>query len=120
MRARGVSPIKAKIMYAAVYHFGPRWDIRKKEKDLTPEQASEIVEALRKQSPASVIEEDIQVSENSRANDERVNLKFQARAPEFTLTEAEFEKLQTEINESAVQATGEMSVDDIENWKSTH
>ena len=25
MRARGVDTIKAKIMYAAVYNFGPRW-----------------------------------------------------------------------------------------------
>lgn len=25
MRAAGVSPAKAKLMYAAVYHFGPRW-----------------------------------------------------------------------------------------------
>lgn len=26
MRASGVGPIKAKVMYAAVYHFGPRWE----------------------------------------------------------------------------------------------
>jgi len=30
MRAAGVSEKKAKIMYAAVYHFGPRW-IRPKD-----------------------------------------------------------------------------------------
>lgn len=27
MRAEGTNPIKAKIMYAAVYHFGPRWGV---------------------------------------------------------------------------------------------
>src|SRR3546814_10833496 len=26
MRKSGVSKLKAKIMYAAVYHFGPRWE----------------------------------------------------------------------------------------------
>jgi len=26
MRESGVGPIKAKVMYAAVYHFGPRWE----------------------------------------------------------------------------------------------
>lgn len=29
MRAEGTSPIKAKIMYAAVYHFGPRWGVER-------------------------------------------------------------------------------------------
>jgi hypothetical protein len=29
MLASGVSPAKAKIMYAAVYHFGPRWSLKK-------------------------------------------------------------------------------------------
>ena len=28
MRARGVNAIQAKVMYAAVYHFGPRWPFK--------------------------------------------------------------------------------------------
>lgn len=30
MRAEGTNPITAKIMYAAVYHFGPRWGVDRK------------------------------------------------------------------------------------------
>lgn len=42
MRARGVSEIKAKIMYAAVYHFGPRWPNDLKIIGVSPENSKSI------------------------------------------------------------------------------
>lgn len=61
MRARGVDEVKAKMMYGAVYHFGPRWDtegnqVRKIEsfsvggQDINPDE--ELIDYIEKNNPS--------------------------------------------------------------------
>jgi hypothetical protein len=47
MLASDVDPIKAKIMYAAVYHWGPRWERTVKIEKVPKKNVKQLVESLR-------------------------------------------------------------------------
>ena len=59
MRASGVSELTAKIMYAAVYHFGPRW-VTQYELKKVPRQA--VDEAVSRVKAQADIDAEVQVS----------------------------------------------------------
>ncbi len=87
MLAGGVTPVQAKVMYAAVYHFGPRW------------ATSECP--------------------GHRTACAQPNVVY---PPPQTLTEADFQRLRTEITRREESErdnlTGPMALDDIERYGS--
>ncbi|MBQ0944320.1 DUF1353 domain-containing protein [Ideonella sp. 4Y16] len=54
MLTSGVSENMAKLMYMAVYHFGPRWALRRKESSLPVSSAIDRAEKYRRMSTAAI------------------------------------------------------------------
>ena len=115
MRAAGVSEIRAKIMYAAVYHFGPRWGM----------QYSEVVDSSKYETVIAQVNDrhlgsdiEISTSEKSRTvfefmtfQPKKLDLRISATPRANKLSQAEFEKLRAKIE------LGELDLEGIQNYK---
>jgi len=112
MLAAGVSTAKAKIMYAAVYHFGPRWP----ERNHVMFATSSAVEqrqcfAVLGTQPMCVI-----VPRSTQGVSHQQELILETPPPLPTLSQDEFKKLTSEI-EAKEQAGTPMSLEDIRDYK---
>ena len=117
MLASGVSNTKAKIMYAAVYHFGPRWP----EIHHVTFTTNAIVEQrqcfniLDSQSTCVVMPRSVTPSPPNVSN-EAHDLVLETQPPPQTLSQEEFKKLSAEI-EAREQAGTPMGLEDIRDYK---
>jgi uncharacterized protein DUF1353 len=105
MMASGVEPWRAKVMYAAVYHFGPRWprvvtvEVPKNQAPSAPTQALAQAEPgsgatvirVRPASPPQT---------GGAAGTERENVDVQIQPPPQQLTQTDFENLKERIIET--------------------
>lgn len=120
MRASGVNSTKAKIMYAAVYHFGPRWLLKEKKKHITPEEAKQFTSDFSKASPGSEIVEEIVEHPASRSGAPKVNLTMRAFPPTVAKSDNEFTRQNfMKLVDKIGSETDEMPItlDDISLWQ---
>jgi hypothetical protein len=143
MITSGVSPLRAKLMYAAVYHFGPRWPIIStvtvKSNILSPIsseplQKSEIDELrnslgrhMREYNAAQGTRIELVATARRRplilsrllgfgnASYARVSAEFKLIPPERTLSESGFKRLQAIIIKRQEEGI-DVSLNDIENF----
>jgi hypothetical protein len=110
MRASGVSAIKAKIMYAAVYHFGPRWPLRERIRrttSITEAQQDCINIGIGK--PACV-------TFSSTSQPVEVDIWIDVPPPPQTLSREAFDQLQREIERKEATETP-VSLDQIREYR---
>jgi uncharacterized membrane protein YgcG len=101
MLASGVEPWRAKVMYAAVYHFGPRWPrlvTVSVPKDQAPAARDQALAQAEPGSDASIVAVHPDAPSPSEADREKVDVEIQP--PPKQLTENDFEKLKAKIIES--------------------
>ena len=116
MRASGVEKNKAKIMYAAVYHFGPRWPLKVTKVVPRLQVEPTISEARTFEYPGSDVR--VTVTEKSRSpfeimtnQPEESNVHFDVIPHASQLSKDEFNKLEREITEK------DLSLEDIRNFR---
>lgn len=124
MVTSGVEPWRAKIMYAAVYHFGPRWPRQVIVKNLPVTQTPIARDrALAGADPGSTAEI-ANIHRRGRTLAEIVNNQpqkadFEVRVipPQPRLTEGDFKTLKEEIQELEPTASGGFSLEEIRSYK---
>ncbi|MFW8630834.1 DUF1353 domain-containing protein [Vibrio natriegens] len=107
MRAADVPVVKAKIMYAAVYHFGPRWAYST-TKTVTRSNVGQTISSFEKQNPESEVK--VNVTAKSRSyyeistnQPEKANIHFTVIPSQTKLTEEDFLKLKDQIETSNLE-----------------
>lgn len=118
MRASEVGKTKAKVMYAAVYHFGPRWPLRFTEIVPRSEVESTIAKARTLECPGSEVRADVTAKQRSffeiiTNQPEKADVHFDVipRAPQ--ISEEDFSKLEQVITEK------DLSLEDIRNFSTS-
>lgn len=121
MRASGVKRRRAKIMYAAVYHFGPRWSRLVTVPDLPRVQEAVAIETARAQAEpgsqvliAGVDPRDRSLTEILTSQPERADFVLEVRPPTQKLTESDFKELKSRIEFRELSPLGGMSLDEIQ------
>ncbi len=118
MRAYGVEELKAKTMYGAVYHLGPRWKIVM-TKSTDKEMSTAYVDSIKKQFPDSSFEVSSE-PEYTVMQGVQKDFKFPTgleivsvivKPPSQTLNEVGFKKLREEIEEK------NLTLDQIRNYR---
>lgn len=108
MLASDVSKLKAKIMYAAVYHFGPRWPIGMKvQNPMYNTKSTEKFLCSQKNGNS--------ICSSNALYDPRPEVVIEIPPQEKTLTLESFEKLALEI-ENGESHSSPLSLEDIANW----
>jgi hypothetical protein len=115
MLTSGVEDLQAKTMYAAVYQFGPRWDL---ETTVTvaaapgapTEAAVKTAEGVEDTSRVEVLERRPVAGEPGKSR-----VRGRIRAPAKTLQQADFEKLKATI--AAREKSNPMTLEEIRNFK---
>jgi hypothetical protein len=109
MLASGVEPMNAKIMYAAVYHFGPRWRAPSRAEERPRETSADVVGNGCVPGRSTVC---------ARSAEEALALHDRLGFPlERTLTEENFEKLADEIQRQEKGSSGGMTLEQIRQYR---
>jgi hypothetical protein len=146
MMCSGVEPLKAKIMYAAVYWFGPRWPSTFKLRALDPRRLQSEVELLKARYPGAGITLTTRSrkpggSPNKVTNEREIagpwktvplprmgdalrsasegwvlDADIQITPSEQQLGTAEFEAIKAEITRREASAGGGMTLEEIRRW----
>ena len=115
MLCSGVNKIKARIMYAAVYHFGPRWDVKVDVKGITGSEAQNALEIIRFESaPGSIIKIIKPLVFPDKL--EKLDMTVLVIPPKNQLLETDFNKLKTLIEDREYSKKGPMSLEEIRNY----
>lgn len=110
MRASGVSAAKAKLMYAAVYHFGPRWPVKKEIRQITSQTTE-------KRSCINIgIDDPFCVTVPKTSQPVEAVIKIDIPPPPQTLSREAFDQLQREI-ESKEQTEAPVSLNQIREYR---
>ena len=115
MRASGVVKWKAKAMYFAVYHFGPRWPRFESivvEENKVQDKISEIKSSLDKQSQleAELVFREMSIEEIQKKQIQKVEMKIDISPPPKRLKESDFSKFKDDIRKK------DMTLDEIRNY----
>jgi hypothetical protein len=102
MRASGVSSIQAKIMYAAVYHFGPRWPEVQILRNIEPEQVQRESEKIEKTAPRDSIPKVTQIKDRDASGNLSTSLKVVFNPKPATLNSEEFNELKHVIEQQNI------------------
>ena len=114
MRASGVDPLKAKVMYAAVNYFGPRWDITRKMtsiSDVDIEKAARAELDIDMHSRVEVVK-----FHTLETGFDKDNVTVLVHAPPQELTKEDFQKLKATIERRETSAEGPMSLLEIRDY----
>lgn len=112
MLASGVSSTKAKIMYAAVYHFGPRWPVKQEVRQITSQTTEQrICINIGIGSPVCIT-----VPVPATTQPVEVVIKIDVPPPPQTLSREAFDLLQQEI-ESKEGSAAPVSLGQIQEYK---
>lgn len=112
MLAAGTEPLRAKLMYAAVYHCGPKWDAQGRPLPtctMSPTSLFRLYREIaeRSKAPESELKRKILAETQSRTSGTKPRIEVQADAPEGP-----------GVDFGGVEkTTKEVSLDEIEGWK---
>jgi hypothetical protein len=122
MRASGVGSVLAKTMYAAVYHFGPRWPLSLALPGVRRYTVDNALQRMKLQfDPSS----DVRTEAVRRAptfgemlahEPEKVDLLVRVRPPKRDLRRADFENLKKKIERRERSTAGVMSLEEIRRY----
>jgi hypothetical protein len=115
-----VDETKAKIMYAAVYHFGPRWELVKVANNISSGDDSAIIDDVQRASRST--SSDIKIERqmiNHSVGRPTETLTMHFIPPPNTFTEADFESLKELITSQESENPGSVSLEQIRNYHST-
>lgn len=113
MRASGVSPIKSKIMYAGVYHFGPRWPTKR---IVTRTVSETIYREERVNTCKNCIAPKWEIIRVPTVVARQVQVEELVAPTEKTMTQNEFKALTDDIEASAISGA-EFTLEDIRGWE---
>jgi hypothetical protein len=102
MLASGVSMTRAKVMYAAVYHFGPRWPEVRLIKNIPPEKSEVEIFNIKSSSPRDSDTKVIRIKSRDPAGNPSESLKVVLTPKAPTLNEAEFDELKSKIEKENI------------------
>jgi len=111
MRASGVSEIRAKIMYAAVYHFGPRWQEVRLLRGLTASDVDRTAEAIQNTPHKDVDVSVSRVRDRDPAGNISDSLKIVLTPKISQLNNTDFDELRHKIEQE------DLSLEQIEDFK---
>lgn len=119
-----VDETKAKIMYAAVYHFGPRWDLESVAKGIPRSETSAIVNSIQHSlhstnSDIQVTHKDSTTNEGNVTGDTRQDITVRFIPPKNTFTQADFDSLKAMIQSQETLNPGSVSLEEIRNFHSS-
>jgi hypothetical protein len=123
MRASDVGNVKALIMYAAVYHFGPRWDIEVQMQAVPRSKVESTVAGVRakldtrSQVRVEVRDRPRSVFEVLTMQSNKADVSVYVRAPVSELAESDFAGLEALVNERATSAAGPPSLQEIRDYR---
>jgi hypothetical protein len=122
MIASGVNSVTAKIMYAAVYHFGPRWPRISTARVKTRDVQSRIEESRREAPPDSTVTTSVQQIARSFPDmilrrEEQSAVTVTVIPPSANLNTEDFEKLRRMIEEREPTAAGSMTLEEIRTYR---
>jgi hypothetical protein len=126
MLTSGVDSLRARIMYAAVYHFGPRWSIRVELTGIPRSKLEAAVSEIRSGiDPSSQVTVDVRQSPLSQGEvlsrqPAKADLTVVVTPPGRHLKEADFAELKTRIETREPSASGAMSLEEIRQYRPTH
>ncbi len=99
MLASGVSSAKAKIMYAAVYHFGPRWPVKQEVRQVTSQTTEQ-------RTCINIgIGDPVCITVPATSQPVEAVIKVDVPPPPQTLSREAFDRLQQEIESKEAGAT---------------
>lgn len=113
MRASGVGSIKSKIMYAGVYHFGPRWPTKK---IVTKTVSTKIYKEKRVSTCEACLLPEWEIIRVPEIVTSQIQEEVLVAPASKTITEDEFQALSTLIEASA-SAGEEITLEDIHRWQ---
>jgi hypothetical protein len=110
----------AKIMYAAVYHFGPRWELIRVANNVIQGDSSAVINNTQRalQSTNSDIKVERQTI-NHRSGTTTENITMHFIPPPNTFTERDFDSLKQLIVSQEAENPGSVSLEEIRNYHST-
>jgi len=112
-----VDPVKAKIMYAAVYFRGPRWDLTVSTLVDTEADTNSIATGLQDavQASNSIPEINAEIIHFAGPDKKRVTVHF--KAPVSNLTQQQFLSLKKKIETEEAMSPGSVSLEMIRNYR---
>jgi len=114
MLASGVERLKAKIMYGAVYQFGPRWPtVREITQSVVSITGHNLCTNMPAGPPVCI---NIPIAEN-RSIEGDVHVRIEVPPPMPTLQEKDFQRLVAEIERMERSDEGAMTLEQIRNYK---
>jgi len=118
MLASGVESWRAKVMYGAVYHFGPRWPRQVIVRGIPSTQTAVARQkATEKAEPGSSAKILGVRPYGSRSGAREAEFTIQVRPPVNRLSEADFEKLKQDIKSRESSASGALTLNDIRTFQ---
>lgn len=126
MITRGVGTVRAKTMYAAVYHFGPRWSSVVALENVPAPEVGALVAAAKAEIGAAQNDVSVEIRPRPRSmgalvrgEPRRADVVVRATAQPPTLSEAEFDRLRGVIEQRELDGTGPMSLAEIQEFGAT-
>jgi len=119
MLCEGAEPVKAKIMYGAVYFLGPRWP-NKIVKEVAISNVHDMIKRVRTESAVGSKIDIIEMKGRPLIypnQSETIDIIVNITPPENQLSEADFAKLKAAIEEREHSKQGAMSLEEIRNYR---
>jgi len=110
MLASGVSSIRAKIMYAAVYHFGPRWQEVRVIRGLSATDVDRTAEAIQKAPPKDANVQISRIQDRDPSGNISDSLKIVLTPKVSPLNNSDFDQLRNKIERD------NLSIEQIEDF----
>jgi hypothetical protein len=117
MRASEVDSVQALVMYAAVYHFGPRWSVKINELIPQSQVKSRLGEIQYRSAPGSrvVMEEEATNAVPEDTQDRPYShISIEVTPPQESLQQSDFSQLELDIREQT------LSLEEIRNYRHPH
>jgi Protein of unknown function (DUF1353) len=113
-----VAEEKAKIMYAAVYHFGPRWELTRVVTNILQTDLAAAVASI--QSTTHAVNSEAHVASNTPTDlHTKQDFTVQFVPTPKTFTQADFDSLKTMIEQQETAKPGSVTLEEIRNYQPT-
>jgi hypothetical protein len=111
-----VNEVQAKMMYGAVYHFGPRWDLVKVAKGVPKSGTTAAVKSIQHSVHSTNSDAQIESRSPTPSDNDQQDLTIRFIPPPNTFTESDFEQLKAMINSRETAKPGSVSLEEIRNY----
>ena len=118
-----VDELKAKLMYAAVYHFGPRWNLQTVAQGVKKGDANSVVDSIQHavhatNSDVQTVQKDIPLQAGESVLDEKLDITVKFIPPANHFTQDDLNSLEQMIKQREAKSPGSVSLEEIRNYQS--